>query len=231
MSDETKRTKQLIIGQLVDFIVETYKPHDQACFLGWRELLNAKHASGKQEFPWHNRDTRAIHEHYKSYGKEVNRSLAKRYGLTVVGVNSKIRTLVKHGHSPDRSTRKTDERYLGCRPSSHNPTAGIVVFPKDQNQDHPLILGYIKTRVDDVESRATNTANYIDAAANHGVLSKERGEEEIKGLSKRVVDATTQKYPLFPIQSLPEPEPKSEGEPEPEPKTEGEDDGQSGSNR
>jgi hypothetical protein len=192
-----KTQKQLLIAQIADHIMTEYKPKTGPVVLMWREVMNGFHLKLNSDFPTWTRDDKRVHTDWKRNGPDVVRIL-RHYGLTVVKVNSKIRDLVKHGSPPDRGGKRTDARYRDCLPSSAHMVLGIVVFPRDTQTDHPLILKSNERRCRAMTSGLTNAIGEVRTANDLGVLSSE-AQAEIIGDSQKIVRRAfdDNRYPLL----------------------------------
>ena len=192
----TKSPKQDEIDKIADHIVETYRPFDAPIVLMWREVRNSFHLKLSPDHPVWARDDRRVHEDWNRYGKGVKRILEKR--ATVVTVSGEIRALVRHGHNPDLSGKRTEAAYRSCIPSSSSPTYGIAIFPRDAYADHPLIVESRKRRASGAATGVTNAIGSVRAANDLGNLSSPL-KDEILGMTKQATDKAfvDDRYPLF----------------------------------
>jgi hypothetical protein len=192
-----KGQKQLVIGQIADHIIEQYKPQSGPVVLMWREVMNAFHLKLNPDSPVWVRDDQSVHDHWKRYGPGVVKILKDRR-FTVVKVSRAIRGLVGHGRQPDRGGRRTDQAYKDCLPSASNMVFGIVVFPRDTQEDHPLIVESRDRRCKRDATSLTNGVDSVRDANDLGNLSDGTCEEIIDGTHAVVQKAfTAEKYPLF----------------------------------
>lgn len=190
--------KTATIASLTDHIIETYRPHESPCVLMWREIVNSFNRTNWPDCPLWTRDDRASHEHWKKFGPGVISELRRRHHLTVVKVSGKIRDLVRHGAPPDRGGRRTDIAYRKCLPCAAEMVRGIVVFPRDSQQDHPLIVASLDRRGRASATGLQNAIVAIDTANDCGVLSLE-SRDEIRGRVGTVArQALEESHPLFP---------------------------------
>jgi hypothetical protein len=188
---------------IVDHIVETYGPTKAPLVLMWRETMNNFNQKNWPRCPVWTRDDRACHEHWKKFGPGVVRELERRYKLTVVKVSGRIRDLVKHQAAPDRSGKRTDAAYRECLPNSAEMTRGIVCFPRETQQDHPLIIADRDRRLRSSATGFGNASSAVDTANDLGVLSDDARREMRGHVIPTVERAISEnKYPLFPRETL-----------------------------
>jgi len=196
LSSDRRTAKLETVRRMVDHILETYRPLDGPIVLMWREVMNGFYAGPN----WDElrRDCEATHRHWKRYGTIVARELTKRK-LTVVKVSAKIRDAIKHGGRPDRSDseRRNDKAYREYLPSSSNPVAGIVLFPKGTQEDHPLIVSSLERRTQSATTGIKNTVIAIDTANGYEVLSDDSREKIIAPCKTTVQEVFEDKQPLF----------------------------------
>lgn len=197
-----KTDKSTTVTAIVDHIIDTYRPQQAPCVLMWRELMNSFNRKGWAECPLWTRDDTACHEHWKKYGPAVVSVLKQQYRLTVVKVSGKIREVIKHGMPPDRGGKRTDERYRACLPHATEMVRGIVVFPRNSQQDHPLIVASLDRRGRAAATGLENAVTAVDTANDLGVLS-DSSREEIRGhvgtVARRAIE---EKMPLFPRKAI-----------------------------
>lgn len=198
-----KTPKTITILKIVDHIIETYSPHRGPCLLMWRETMNSFNLKQSENFPAWTRDDRTVHEHWKRYGLGVVAELRHRYRMTIVKVNGHARKYLKHGGTPDRDDRcRTDAYYRSCLPSAANMVLGFVAFPRDTQQDHPLIVASLDRRGKTAATGLENAVIAVDTAADLGNLSgTARGEirEHVNGVVHRAIE---EKLPLFPRKAI-----------------------------
>lgn len=192
------KQRERAVEQIADHILEFYKPHDGPIVLMWRDVMNGFHLKLNPDFPTWPRDDMNVHYHFKQFGRGVIKILDHRR-FTVVKVGHEIRVLVGHGRPPDRDgKRRTDVAYRNCLPSSSNPAMGIVVFPRDTQEDHPLIVASRERRFSSSTTSMANAISSAQAANDLGNLSDVVRDEMIgstqAALQKMFID---ERYPLF----------------------------------
>lgn len=203
----SKGPRQNEIDRYADHIIETYKPFDAPIVLMWREIHNGFHLLLNPESPTWLRDDARVHEEWKRCGPGIVKIFRRR--ATVVPVNRRIRDQVKHGQAPDRSGKRTDEFYRGCIPSSSAPTFGMVIFPRDTQEDHPLILKSRESRAKCAATGLTNAMDVVRDTNDLGNMSDPETDRIISIAKEKTIEAFRDRYPLFnlpPQQMLPETE-------------------------
>jgi hypothetical protein len=197
--------KHQMVRSLADYVIEAFSPQDGPIVLIWREVLHGYSAKMAPDAPnpWA-RECDAVFNHWNTYGRDVCRILKDRCRVTVVKVSRRILrkdedtgASLKHGSVPNRDARRTDEWYRKVLPNGKQRTAGVVCFPRDAFQDHPLVVEYMARRGQASSSMVRNTVAQLDHAEGNGNLSLDRNVE-IKGKIGLIVrDALADQHPLF----------------------------------
>jgi hypothetical protein len=198
-----KTPKTVTILKIVDHIIEVYKPLKAPILLMWRETINGFNLSLSENSPVWSRDDGSVHEHWKRFGPGVVRELDHKYHLTVVKVSRSIRKRLDHGQTPDRDDkRRTDEWYRGCLPGPNAEVMGIVLFPKGQQEDHPLVF-YDRDRREKMQANGfENSVKSTERAKDCGTLSDDAVNEIHGHVIPVVKRALEDKYPLFSKQQV-----------------------------
>ncbi len=191
--------KEMAVSKIVDHIIEKYKPQESAIVLMWREVMTGFDLQASPDsLPRFPRDGDDVHRHWNQFGRPTARALHKQYRLTVVKVSRLIRDLVGHGRAPDLSTKKNDAAYERCLPSSSAPVLGIVVFPRDTSQDHPLIVLSKARRAQSAGTAVRNSIMDVRDTNDLGCLSGEKTTQIVAATQKTVSLAfNDDRYPLF----------------------------------
>lgn len=191
--------KAMTILKVVDHIIEIYKPQDGMIVLMWRETINGFHGKQSEGLPLWDRDSKAVHEHWKIYGPGVIHELRGKYRLTVVTINSNIREHLKHAEKPHFLGKvRTDQWYRSCVSGPNRLTMGIALFPRDTSSDHPLVVEYLKKRSKSASTGFENAVVAVNTANDLENLTDD-SRDEIKGNMRTVAErAIEDKYPLFP---------------------------------
>ena len=191
--------KETAVATIVEHIIQHYAPHKTPIVLMWRDVITSHELKIAPDHParWY-RDIDDVHRHWKQYGLPTAKVLREQYKLTVVKVNRHIRELVGHGKPPDQSPKKNPAAYERCLPSSSSPVFGMVLFPRDTCQDHPLIVLSRKRRCQTASSCMENSVNDVRATSDLGCLSIPIAQsivEVTRAAVTRTFDA--ERYPLF----------------------------------
>ena len=191
--------KETAVTKYVEFIITTYKPREAPIVLMWREVVTAYELQLYPDHPprWP-RDSDDVHRHWKQFGVPTAKVLRQQYKLTVVKVNRSIRDVIGHGKAPDQSTKKNEAAYAKCLPSSSSPVFGMVVFPRDTSQDHPLIVLSNQRRCQAAGNTVKNSIDNVRTTNDLGCLSDDTAKE-IVASTRKVVSVTfdEERYPLF----------------------------------
>lgn len=169
-------------SRITEFVLSNYDLLVQPRVLMWRELINEYTTSHNEFAETWRQDCKQSHDHWLKYGKIVSRSLQAN-GITTIPVGATIRQFLKHGDRPLRDDRRDDDFYRRSIPGPHSPTRGIVCFPRDTFQDHPLIIAKLKGRCTSAASGVRNAIEAVEVAEERGVLSSESRQ----GIAERVV--------------------------------------------
>lgn len=200
MSEITRDTprlsrKQIEVGNIFDHIMGRHEPDKSPVVLMWTELMNEVNATRPGTPPFR-KDSDLSHAHLKVYLPGVMRAL-KAKGLTPVKVGASIRQLACHGQPPDRGNEENDKAYRDSLAGSDNRTCGLVIFPRNQAADHPLILTSSQRRVKVSLTVALNTRKEIDQRNGLGVLTDEPYGAMRNELSKGLLPVIIDNMPLF----------------------------------
>lgn len=194
-----KTPKTTTIERIVDYIIITFKPHENPCVLMWRETMNGFNREQSENYPLWVRDDKTVHESWKRFGPGVVSILNRKYKLTVVKVGARIRKYTRHGGLPDRDDKcRTDAYYRSCLPSSDAPVFGFVSFPRDIQQDHPLIVASLDRRGRATSTSLENHVVAVNTANDLGTLSAKEKEKNLGHVEAVVHRALEDRYPLFP---------------------------------
>ncbi len=190
-------SKSVTVAEIADHAIMTIKPHESPRLIMWRELVNSFNSKdGDGKLLWR-RDDKSVHEHFKKFGPSVIATLERRYRLTIVKVGGSIRRLVNHGGSPDRGGRRTDAAYRICLAGPSNPTMGFVAFPRDTQQDHPLVIASRSRGVKAGSSHLASAIGSLNSAKDLGTISGSAADE-IRGLAGPAIrDLEGEGMPLF----------------------------------
>jgi hypothetical protein len=165
----------------------------------WRELVNNFNLALSANVPVWTRDDKSVHQHFKRFGDDVVRLLRRQHELSVFKVNANVRKYLKHGDAPSQDNRRrTADFYRSCIPSPSAKTFGIVIFPRDTDVDHPLIVASLGRRGKITANSLETAVANVDTANDLGNLSWTK-RQEIRGQVNDVVGrALKEKHPLFP---------------------------------
>ncbi len=197
-----KTPKKVYIQRIVDHILECHKPRSGPVVITWPDLMNELIEKDNPNIPKVRHGERRVHAHWKQYGPGV---FAKLQGMrmTVVKVNDRIRWNVKHGQPPVRAEgkpgdKRTDAAYELCLPTTSHMIAGIVIFPRDTGEDHPLILESRRRRCNAGASYVRNSVGSVDDANDLGNMSNDKRDAIIKDTGDKVrTTFEAVRYPLF----------------------------------
>lgn len=206
--------KAEISAEIVEYIVETFRPRERPVVVFWKETINAYRAKcGETRFRLHG-DGLATRQDFRKYGPAVIALLRGRYKLTVATVGADARSKVKHGHPPDRwhppedwagdadkaaeMRARDDKGWRDVLARACNPAAGMALFPREKYTDHPLVVGSLDRNARAGASHARNAVLAVDTACGLGTLSEPVGNAIRDGVIKVARQIIEDPHPLFP---------------------------------
>ncbi len=198
-SDRPKMRKADTVLQIADHVLSEFTLLTRPCIFMWRELINSFNLKLSENSAIWTRDDSIVHGHFKQFGDEVVKLLRREHKLTVIKVNANIRKYFKHTDPPKQDVRcRNADFFRSCIPTPYARTFGIVLFPRESDVDHPLI-------VNSLERRAKTTANGMETAVasvdninDLGNLSDPARQSIRSQVRVVVVRAMEDKHPLFP---------------------------------
>lgn len=160
---------ELQARSLVDAMIYQHSIRTIPRVLFWRNLVIEVFPHKADEW---RRDCNEVREHLNRHFGFV-RVMLEVEGVLSLKVSGEIKKWINHGETPYRDDNRNDGFYCDCIPASSRPAVGIVCFPKNTCEDHPLVVATLKRRGSEAANRFVNQVDTLSTFRDNGIVSQD----------------------------------------------------------